>query len=313
MKKLTEIKRLMVCKTIEDVQDSLEVFAEILFSIIESHSKLHVTKEKLHEAKIILQMIFTKSLHLKNTLYGISYEQENIFLRNIIDPGIIAILIRNIYETIALFHLIFIHHKGDEQDLVYNMWCLSGLKYRRRFDDSFTITDAEDKLKEEIRQMNQIEEEIINSKLYESLDPKSQNIINESIKKKHYLIQIKDSKVNKLYWNNLIEIMNLKEDLFRDLYTYFSLYTHPSNVSVFQFQEMFKPNEEGYKTMTVFNMKVVLALLGVFVADYIKLFPSQLEVFKKLDPKKQAIIEFHNRIARGEAYSIDSEWESYMV
>lgn len=98
------------------------------------------------------------------------------------------------------------------------------------------------------------------------------------------------------------------------MYTYFSLYTHPSNVNVFQFQDLFKPTlDDGYSTMVVFNMKVALCFLGVFAAHYIKLFPDQLSTFNNLKFEKRAIIDFYNVIARGNVYSIDITWGSYKV
>ena len=98
--------------------------------------------------------------------------------------------------------------------------------------------------------------------------------------------------------------MNIKKDLFENLYSYFSLYTHPSNVAVFQFDDLFSTSEQGYLEMSNFNIKTTLCMIGVFIADYVHYFPSIADVFNSFDFEERVVIDFHNRLARGEKYSI---------
>jgi hypothetical protein len=98
--------------------------------------------------------------------------------------------------------------------------------------------------------------------------------------------------------------MNLKKDLFDNLYTYFSLYTHPSNVSVFQFNDLFKETEDNFLMMSNFNIKTSLCMIGVFIADYINFFPKVAEVYNNLSLEEQFIIDFHNKFGRNESCSI---------
>jgi hypothetical protein len=98
--------------------------------------------------------------------------------------------------------------------------------------------------------------------------------------------------------------MNLKKGLFDDLYTYFSLYAHPSNVSLFQFNDLFKETEDNYLMMSNFNIKTALCMIGVFIADYIHFFPKVADVFGNLSIEEQSIIDSHNMFGRNENYSI---------
>lgn len=92
--------------------------------------------------------------------------------------------------------------------------------------------------------------------------------------------------------------------LFDNLYTYFSLYSHPSNVSVFQFDDLFKDADDNYLMMTNFNIKTILSFIGVFIADYINFFPDVAKVFNNLSLEEQFTIDFHNMFGRNESYSI---------
>lgn len=98
--------------------------------------------------------------------------------------------------------------------------------------------------------------------------------------------------------------MNLKKDLFDNLYTYFSLYTHPSNVSVFQFDDLFKDANDNYLMMTNFIIKTSLCMIGLFIADYINFFPKTASVFSNLSIEEQSIIDYHNILGWNESYSI---------
>lgn len=157
--------------SVENAQQCLDIFSEFFFDVIEDHVKKPTNKVKLLEAKLLLQMVFTKILHLKNILNGISFQKKNIYLNKIIDPGVVAIIIRNLYETIGLFHLIYIHPDTEEQqDLIYDLWCHAGLRTRQRFKESFEATERRSVLDEEKQDMVLITQSINNNPYFLSLD-----------------------------------------------------------------------------------------------------------------------------------------------
>jgi len=79
-------KRLCVCKNIEDSQSSLDLFAGFMWKVIETDVQTSVLTKIEHEAKLMLQMMFTKVLHLKGILNGVSYRSNSgSYLNNIID------------------------------------------------------------------------------------------------------------------------------------------------------------------------------------------------------------------------------------
>ena len=116
-------KRLCVCKNIEDSQSSLDLYAGFMWKVIETDVQTSVLSKIEHEAKLMLQMMFTKVLHLKGILNGVSYSSNSgSYLNNIIDPGVVAVMSRNIFETGGLFNLIYRQPKTDnERDIIYNL------------------------------------------------------------------------------------------------------------------------------------------------------------------------------------------------
>lgn len=84
--------------------------------------------------------------------------------------------------------------------------------------------------------------------------------------------------------------MGIKETILPNIYTYFSLYSHPSNVSFFEFAGMFEKGNEAYPKLTSFNVKVAFFMFSIFIADYIKIFSNVLKTIEKMSLVKQIAI-----------------------
>ena len=137
-----------------------------------------------------------------------------------------------------------------------------------------------------------------------SLDVHNKKKILDRLDKGEFLIRFIDRKPKCYKWHELVEVMNLKNYLFDNLYSYFSLYTHPSNVAVYQFDDLFSKTEQGYLKMSNFNIKTTLCMTAIFIADYIHYFPKIGAVYNSLDIEERVVIDFHNMLGRGERYSI---------
>ncbi|MBP7558539.1 MAG: hypothetical protein KA821_19840 [Chitinophagaceae bacterium] len=285
----------------------LGMFANHFLTIVQLHHKDPVTTVAEKEAKIVLQMMATKVLYLMKTIDGVSFNtRENVLLNNIIDPSIIAGQVRNVFETAGMFNTIYRGTQTDEdRKLVHLLWVSAGLKYRQRFVTNIITPEIKKKQEDEEKKINDITNEIVAMNLYQGLDAKNQEKIQNRIKNKEYLVKIENNKVAFLTWSDVSTSMGMDEKLFSNMYTYFSLYAHPSNVSVFQFAEMFNGENPGYIGLTEMNLTYAIFFFSVFLADYIHLFPKVKETFEKLPLIQQLILNAPNRLARGSQFSIN--------
>jgi len=258
---------------------------------------------------MVFQMIFTKASHINKLLEGVSFNsKDGGQLNPIIDPTSIAPLIRTLYETVCVFHLIYILPDSQEKkDLVYRLWVSSGLKYRQRFNA--TLPSSQEKLEHELKVIESIKTAIESSTFFDSLTEKNQKKILTKLREKDYKISFTGLDINFLSWQEVSGTMDLKNNLFDNIYSYYSLYAHPSNVSVFQFEMMFSTEEEAFKSLTTTSMKYCFALLSMFIADYIKLFPNILETYNEQGLVSQIVLNFHNQMMRGETHSINDAWK----
>ena len=305
-----EYSRLMDVSTIKDCIEALEIYERFYLSIISSHHSQINNSIQEKQAKLVLQMMLTKNLHLKTLLSGVDLKTElGQVLKNIIDPTIIASFIRNIYETVCMFNIIYQCNKNDARTIVYNLWVHSGLKYRQRFETNITTQENRQKLANEKKEIETLINEIENTELYKNLDAKNQKKIQTQIKEKAYLIRFQNYDVEILNWQSSSSVMGVKTGFFDNMYTYFSLYSHPSNVAVFQFGEMFSKNEDEYINLTAFHLRNFFLLSSIFIADYLNLFPQTLKSFETLPVLDQIVINTNNILTRGYDYSINDTWK----
>jgi hypothetical protein len=308
----TECTRLFRVNTITDCIDLLDIYSECLFQIVQNHHDEPVYTYHEADAKIVLQMILTKVLHLKNNIIGVSYiSKDGARLNKIIDPTIVASLTRNIFETVGLFNLIYRYADNpDETYITYLLWVHSGLVYRQRFEGVITSEESRLKFEKEKEELESIKSAIEKTELYSKLDEKNKTKIQNRLREKEYLIRFEGTNVIFMHWHQLIETMRIKAGLLENIYTYFSQYSHPSNVSIFQFQHMFDRGEEAFLDITIFNLKIAFFMFSLFIADYIHFFPQVQKTFDALNIRDQIVIDFYNKSARGGDYQINDSWKA---
>lgn len=306
-----ECERLFKLRTIQDSYDLINIYLNYLIQVINNHHEDKVNSYADRDAKMVNQMMFTKVAHIKRIIEGINFQsKDGIQLNTIIDPTIVASLIRNVYETVGMFHLIYRRTKNeDEKTIIYDLWVHAGLMFRQRFENVITTAENREKFENEQKQLEQLKNEIQETGLFKELTKKNQNKILTKLKEKDYKIWFNDKEVEFLSWQGITGIMGLKNDLLDNIYTYFSLYSHPSNVAVFQFSDMFEKGDEPFKQITNHNLTNLFVLLSIYVADYIKLFPTVNETYDKLSLRDQVVINFHNMTMRGDEYSINEIWK----
>jgi hypothetical protein len=306
-----EYIRLFMCKTIDDCIELVNIYSEFLHDVILKHHKEPVNNIADAEAKIIIQMMLSKSLYIKKIIEGVSFKS----LPKIIDPTILVSFIRTVYETVGLFNLIYRNSKTEEEKKIkYNLWAISGLNYRQRFRHEDEPIWVKTKANTEKNKIESYCNEIYQSSIFEKLTSSSQKIIKKMINKKSFLLNFQKNEVVELKWNDLIDVIGIiKKEvklIFEKSYTYFSLYSHPSNVAVFQFAQMYDEENKTFMILTVDNMKFFFFLISIFIADYINLFPATINTFEKLSIRDQIVINAHNMACRGSNYSINDVYKN---
>lgn len=298
---------LMELRTIDACREMLDKYCSCFFEIILRHHKDSVSTQAQADTRILFQMMFSKALNVQLLLNGVGYDNRKSCLNKIIDPTILYTVARNIYEALCAFELVnIIPDTDDKRIIIYHLFQISGLQYRQRFFTAENMTQERQELcnteKQEIDESLNI---IRGTELYFSLKQKDKGKIEKAIKNKEYQIMIDaNNEVKLLGWKDIPRQFGAVDMDIGSLYTYFCLNAHPSCVSMFQFREMYSKNNPEYISITIGCVRTCLMLLGIYLADYIKLFPQILETYKTFPVENQVLLDFPNVLARGTDYSI---------
>lgn len=312
-----EYLRLVAKYEIPASQEVLDIFSNCLFHLIDNHLKDEVKTDAEKDARLVLQMIFSKVLHTAKLIEGVSFTgPKGQKLNPIIDPTVLAVLIRNMFETVGMFSVVYWHTKDyeDVRKMIYLLWVHAGLSYRQRFEDFLNqpglppevVKELKEKADEEKKQIEQIATLVRGLQTFQDFDAKNQGLIENRLKAKEYLIQVQGKQVKFLSWKDSPSMMGVRPGRLDDIYTYFSLYAHPSNVSVFQFDTMFKKDDPQYLELTKLNLQIFYGLVAMFIADFIECYPQTLASFEQLSSRDQIIVDAYNRLFRGNDRRINS-------
>ena len=256
-------------------------------------------------------MFVTKALSIKKILQGVEYDDGVNHLNRIIDPTILITLIRNMFEALCAFELVYVLPDSSDKKLIaHNLYQIAGMKYRQRFAYDGMKPEYQFKLDSEKEDIEECIKEIKDTALYNALDSKNKSIIENAIKNKNFQIFIdKDNKIKQYGWGDTPPLYGVKLSFFKNIYTYFSLNAHPSYISILQFKDMFKKDNPEFVQLAVTGMKSCFVFLSICLADYIRLFPHVMRTYESFSIEDQIHLNFHNRLARGEEYSISDKWK----
>ena len=299
-----EFLRLGNHKTIKDCIDVINIYSDYFLQCASIHQNDNIGIIGEQDARLIIQMLLTKTLHLKQLLAGINFQASNgVEIKNIIDPTVVGTLTRNLYETVAMFNLIYRSPKTEDEKLIlYNLWVIAGYNYRQRFETKIRTPFTLAKLLKERKLIGELIEAIKITELFKSLNLKEQRKILNKVAEKDFKVSIENGIVKLYSWQGLTTLMGDNMVIMDTIYTYLSLYAHPSNVSVFQFGSFFE--NEDYLQTTSFHLRYFFILLSIFIADYITVFPNAKKTFENFDIKTRVIIEHFNNFSRGKDFRI---------
>jgi hypothetical protein len=291
-------------QTVEKSIEVIDIMCELMLKFIDNQKKVQSITEDDRYARILMQMVFLKTINSKKLLQGVNFDQsKSVKLQEVLDPLSISLFVRSIYETITSFSLIYNKCNSEEREIVFRLWKLAGLNYRKRFEENISLEEHKIKINNEKQEIKTLINEIKASSLFLHLNEHNQQKIITCIKDKKYLIVFDNNEVVFHSWGTISTVVGMNPDNLKNMYTYFSLNTHPSFISAAQFKEMFD-DDEFYKSNSVLYANFIQLFLSMFIADYLTYFPDQFEEFKRLKIHDQYLINSYNVMLRNQSYSI---------
>ena len=300
---IEEVQKFVRLDTIDDCKQYLTVMLDFYFDVIKSPEGRKATSPFEDERNIWLQTMFSKGCQFKSLLDGVEYSKGASHLKPIIDFSSLFTIARCVYESLIAFEILFVLPKTeDKQTIVYNLFMAQGLSERLKDLDEDMRSHNPTRVQEELNDIDECRKAIEGTKLYKTLDQQTKATIDYALgngKRFRYIFK-DDNTMEFIQYEKAYTLLNVKENLFNSLYSFFSLHGHPSYLSLIQFRDAFKDEYRADMDMAKHATQCVLAFMSIYIVDYMKLVPEIKTMYDKLEEPRRFAIGMYEDAMRGE-------------
>ena len=300
---IEEVQKFVQLDTIDDCKQYLQVMLDFYFDVFKSPEGRKATSYIEDDRNIWMQTMFSKGCQFISLLDGVGYSKGTIRLKPIIDFSILFTIARSVYESLIAFELLFVLPKTDDQQtIVYNLFMAQGLSERLKDLDEEMRSHNPTRVQEEQNDIDDCRKAIEDTELYKTLDKQTKATIDNALgngKKFRYIFK-EDNTMEYIQYEKAYTLLNVKENLFDNLYSFFSLHGHPSYLSLIQFRDAYKDEYRADKEMAKHATQCVLAFMSIFIVDYMNLVPEIKVMYDKLEEPRRFAIGMYEDAMRGE-------------
>jgi hypothetical protein len=303
-------KRIFEFTVSKNFQNEITGYKRILDSsmkILFNHKKNSKLTEVDNDGHLLIQILLLKSMSLIKLANGLRYRNDliNTHLNDVYDPFGMGNLVRSQYEAFCNFNNIYIQSKNqDEIDLKYYLWVLGGLNSRQRFPAISQSAIEQRKKESEIIKLYL--DLLYKNSCYIGLTERVKSNIEGYIGRREWQIKVSGDNAYKIAWHEMFSNAGVKH--YDEQYNYLSSLSHPSNLSVIQFKQMYEgstPEERAdYQLMRVM-LNTSKTIMSFLLRDYITYFNLHPQ-FDQLPLIDQMLVNANNKTFRGEEYVLNN-------
>lgn len=302
-KKMTmeDVANLIKLDSLEDCKRYMRVMLDFYFEVIQSPEGRKCRTDMDDDRNIWLQQMFSMGCHFLSLLDGVGYHRGIDRLNPIVDPDVLFTVARRIYESVVVFDALFVIPKDeDHQTILYNLFMAHGLSERLKDLDEIIRMKHPERILSEERDISECKNAIVNCPLYKQLDQQTKNQIDFVFGKKYRYMFTEDDKLEFINYETAYHILRVKEDVYDHLYSFLSLHSHPSYLSVCQFRDAFKPAFRADWMMAQHATQCALSFMSIFILDYMKLNPEVKAMYDRMEEPRRFAIGMYEDAMRGE-------------
>ncbi|WP_243473252.1 hypothetical protein [Winogradskyella sp. MH6] len=260
----------------------LKDLIEIGFVYVHEHFNNSVNKFP----NMMLQMSLMKAKSVLKLSEGEFFQNNSKSDKPYIDIQSISSVYRSLFENYCFFNHLYISDWSNEEFLLLeNIWRITSLNQRRKMlhkNPLLKKSKGFEVVMKDMEEIKRLKAEIEKSYLF----IKNEKSIRKYISKNIWQLTIRKNKVLYISWKEMYNraIKNHNEE--KKDYQRFSLDTHPTFFSVFQFGDLYKNRHDLQRRSTV--MYETIRLLSKYLNDFEKL----LEAKPKIEKDSKYLIEF---------------------
>ena len=278
-----EIRKMIKMDTLDDSKRYLRIMLDFYFDVITSQEGRKCASEIEDDRNIWIQTIFTKANIFLSLLYGHGYEKGDTKMNPIIDFTTLFSINRYIYESLVSFELLFVLPQSIEnKEFIYNLFKAHGLTERlNKLGESIRNNDPQ-RIKSEEQEIAECWNKIESTELYKNMSQQEKNKVKNAFGNKFRYVFNEDNKIKFVDYQCAYKLLNIKEEIFNNLYAFFSLHGHPSYISLIQFKDAYGKEREDIN-MAIFATQSIVSLLSILIIDYMKINENVRCLYDKLE------------------------------
>jgi hypothetical protein len=273
-------------KEIVSLKEKYKILLETLFftiNIIEQQNindnRWFVFSEKV--AKKFLNQAHTIDFIFSN---GIFINEERL-----IDFSSLFSLLRNQFENYAVFYHLFVDRKCEMEEniLRFRLWELDAIKSRQNYKRDENASDKDVELEKEKLECVGIIKSI---PMYQKLTDKNQKFLMNSTcwKFTNESLQNNDFHKKRISINQMIMNTGIKENTFKDWYSYSSSHIHTSYWSVIQNNTLNEREKAIAEYLAIMQANILTSFL---IYDLHKIYKVGIDGFQGLPENAQNIVK----------------------
>lgn len=297
-------EELLHFKSLNACSDYLRIQLDLLFNMVSNHHCDLVCIQADADARIMLQMYFSRLLNFAHLLNGTGFHGVEGVLNVVIDPSVLFTEVRGLYESLCVFELVYVVPDTDEKKiLMHQLFTIAGLHERQQMH----ISSEEGKkfLEEEKKELDWWTNELKTSCIYRQMGAACKQKVDNNMSNGKFRIYIgENNTVVKTEWDDARKYFGMDVPAFDDMYRFFSLHAHPSSIAIRQFEGAFQQQKPAFVDLAKTAVQFAVTITSIFIADYLKKYPAVKSEYDKLKPYEQMLIDAYNGITRGKDYAI---------
>ena len=296
-----DVQRFIKLRTLDNCKEYLKVMLDFYFDVLISPEGRKISSENDDDRNIWLQTIFSKGCQFLSLLNGLNFSKGTFQINPIIDFSVLFTIARSVYESLIAFEILFVLPKTEEhQTIVYNLFVAHGLSERLKDLDEEMRSHNPERVKEEQNDIDDCWRAIENTNLYKMLNQQTKTTIKNAFGLKYRYIFKEDNTMEFVKLEKAYNLLNVKVNLFNSIYSFLSLYGHPSYLSLIQFRDAFKNEYRADIEMAKHATQCVLSFMSIYIVDYMKLNSEVKAKYDKMGKLRKFVIGMYEDAMRGE-------------
>jgi hypothetical protein len=278
-------RKALAGKTMDEARGYLDLLNGVYAPITKALSEAPSASEERTGKCCTAQMMIAKGLAFRQLLDGIGYRKGNVELPPTTDYTTLFALVRCMFEQLMSFEIVnVIPNTEDKKLILYNVYRASGLTTRKNLRKK--ACDEEESIIEACR------EKIRSCELYKNLDDEGRTVIRQEMEKGEYQLLISDDgKVKHIALDEVRSYCNMKKNILDTIHGYCYAMAQPSCFSLSQSQGPDKgPFPNPTELVIIASMQAAI-VMGIFVAEFMRVFPEAKTVFGNSDEVSQAMVK----------------------